>query len=94
MSDKNHVGAADWLAAEFALRQRISVAAAARLNAISEETFRRRHRDLIQKVSPAPWRRRARRRARDRHRQATRPSEKGSLWGCPFPIQSTPPGQK
>jgi len=38
----------DWLA----LRRKISVARAAELNDISEDTFRRRYRHLIKKISP------------------------------------------
>jgi hypothetical protein len=38
----------DWLV----LRRKISVRNAAELNNLSEDTFRRRHPDLIKKVSP------------------------------------------
>lgn len=38
----------DWLA----LRRKISVKEAATLNAMSEDTFRRRYRHLIKKISP------------------------------------------
>ena len=38
----------DWLA----LRRKISVRDAAELNNVSEDTFRRRHADLIKKISP------------------------------------------
>ena len=38
----------DWLV----LRRKISVREAAELNNVSEDTFRRRHPDLIKKVSP------------------------------------------
>jgi hypothetical protein len=38
----------DWLA----LRRKISVREAAELNDVSEDTFRRRYRHLIKKISP------------------------------------------
>ena len=37
---------------ELALRRKISVKEAAELNNLSEDTFRRRYRHLIQKISP------------------------------------------
>jgi hypothetical protein len=40
------------LPAELALRQKIKVKEAAELNSMSEDTFRRRHGNLIQQISP------------------------------------------
>jgi hypothetical protein len=42
----------DWLPANLALRQRISVKKAAELNDISEDTLRRRYPQIIKKASP------------------------------------------
>jgi hypothetical protein len=42
---------ANWLPPQFALRRKISVKQAAELNSISEDTFRRKYRHLIRKIS-------------------------------------------
>jgi hypothetical protein len=44
----NIIAPPDWLA----LKKKISVSKAAELNNISEDTFRRRYKHLIKKVSP------------------------------------------
>jgi hypothetical protein len=41
----------DWLPPQFALRRKISVQQAAALNSVSEDTFRRKYRHLIKKIS-------------------------------------------